>query len=340
MKIAQIAPLWIPIPPITYGGTELVVHNITEELIKRKHDVTLFATADSNTRARLVSLWEKSLWRARLESPHAVIVHQIAKVLEEGNNFEILHNHTDFYLVPLAKYIRRPIISTLHRPIDKATFNTFKEYERWNNYVAISYDQANSSPGLKFIAVIHHGIPTNLYEFNDNPDDYLLWLSKIEPEKGILEAIDVAKRTKERLIIAGNVVEEESGRFFRYEVLPHIDGDQIKYVGQVTFPQKIELFKKAKAVLYPIKRREPFGLIVIESMACGTPVIAFNNGAVPELIADGKTGFIVRSTNEMIVMLKQIHKIKRQDCRKHVQDNFNIEKMADKYEEVFRALIK
>jgi glycosyltransferase involved in cell wall biosynthesis len=340
MRIAQIAPLWIPIPPLTYGGTELIVHMLTEELVRRGHDVSLYASGDSQTSARLIPLWGKSLWRAHLSSPHAVIVRQIGRVLEEGDRFDVLHNHTDFYLVPFTKYLRRPVISTLHRPIDDATLQIFQTYGKWNHFVAISRDQAASAPSLSFVKVIHHGIEIGRYDFNDEPDDYLLWLSKIEPEKGILEAIEVARRGGERLIIAGNVVEEESGRFFRYEVLPHIDGDRIRYVGQATFEKKIELTKNAKAVLYPIKRREPFGLVVVESMACGTPVIAFRQGAMPELIEDGKTGFIVESVNEMLLMLRTIHTIRRRDCRAYVERHFTVKKMVDEYETLYRDLAR
>jgi glycosyltransferase involved in cell wall biosynthesis len=339
MQILQIAPLWIPIPPITYGGTELVVYNIVEELHSRKHNVSLIASGDSKTNAKLISLWEKSLWRAHLKSPHAIIMNMIGKVLEIGDEFDILHNHTDFYLVPFAKYLQRPVISTIHRPIDEAALKVFKEYAKWNHFVAVSYDQASSTPEIKFKKVIHHGIKLERYEFNDAPDDYLLWISKIEDEKGILEAIEATRRSGERLIIAGNVVEEESGRFFRYEVLPNIDGDKIRYVGQVTFQQKIELTKKAKAVLYPIKRREPFGLVIIESMACGTPVIAFKNGAASELIIDGKNGFLVNSVEEMASMIKEVKKIKRKDCRMHIEKNFTVEKMVDEYEALYKELI-
>lgn len=337
MKIAEIAPLWVPIPPYTYGGIELIVHLLSEELTKRKHSISLFSTGDSWTSGKLISVWEKSLWRAKLSSPHAVYSLMFKKILEMSDKFDIIHNHTGFYLSPFSPYIKKPIVSTIHRPISTETLKLFKGYPEVN-YVAVSRDQMKSAPKMKFAEVIHNGIDTKKYKFNDEPKDYLLWLSKIVPDKGILDAIEVAKISKERLIIAGNINPDDS-RFFRYEVLPRIDGDQIKYVGQADFAKKVSLMRNAKALLFPTHYRETFGLVAVEAQACGTPVIAYPSGAVPELIQNGKTGFLVNSILEMALAIRRLDKIKRKDCRNFVVKNFDVKKMVDSYEKLFKSLI-
>lgn len=336
LKIAQIAPLWAPVPPISYGGTELIISLLTEALVKRGHKVSLFATSDSKTSAKLISFWQESLWRAKLSSPHAVIGLMFKKILETADSFNVIHNHTGFYFCPFAPFIHRPVISTIHRPITAETTRLFKAYPQMN-YVAISKDQKRSAPSLKFKAVIYNGIDIKKYKYNSEPKDYLLWLSKLTPDKGILEAIEVAKIAKERLIIAGNIPSDD-GRFFRYEILPRLDGDQIRYVGEVNFERKVGLLKNAKALIFPVLRREPFGLVVIEAQACGTPVIAYPNGAMPELIQDGKTGFLVKSNLEMALAIKRLDRIKRINCRKFVKKYFDAALMVDAYEDLYKSL--
>jgi len=337
LKIAQIAPLWVPVPPLTYGGTELIVSLLTEALLERGHNLTLFSTEDSETNAELIPVWEKSLWRARLSSPHAVFGIMYKKILEMQEKFDVFHNHTGFYLNHITDFIKRPILSTIHRPITEETLKLFELFPNIN-YVAISEDQRKSAPSINFKAVIYNGIPVENYDFNNDPDDYVLWFSKLIPEKGVLDAINAAKIAKTRLIIAGNIL-PESERFFRYEVLPQLDDDQISYVGQADFPRKVELMKNAKAMLYPISRREPFGLAVIEAMACGTPVIGYPNGAVPELITDGDNGFIVKNPIEMAVAINQVDNITRSNCRHSVRRKFSLQKMVDAYEEAYRTLV-
>lgn len=336
LKIAQIAPLWIPVPPLTYGGTELVVSLLTENLVKRRHKVTLFSTGDAKTKAQLVSIWEKSLWRARLNSPHAVWGLMFNKLLKMADRFDILHNHTGFYLSPFVRFLNKPVVTTIHRPIVPEMLKSFRMAPEVN-YVAISKDQKRSAPKMKFSAVIYNGIDVKKYLYKDNPEDYVLWLSKITPDKGIIEAIEVAKMAKERLIIAGNIPPDD-GRFFRYEVLPRIDGDQIKYVGQADFKKKIHLLRHAKALLFPVLRREPFGLVAAEAQACGTPVVAYPAGAMPELIQNGRTGFLAKSNLEMALALKRISRIKRSHCRKFVKEHFDSVKMVDAYEKLYKSL--
>ena len=338
MKIAQIAPLWIPVPPYTYGGTELMVSLLTEELVKRGHQVTLFATGDSKTKARLVPIWPKSLWRAKLPVPHAVFSLMYEKILEMRNEFDIIHDHCEFYTVPYSKFLGCPLISTIHHPLYEEMIILFKKFPNVN-YVAISKNQRKTAPGVNFTETIYHGLPLKQYPFQEKPKNYLLWLSKITPEKGLAEAIEVAKKSKNKLIISG-VIPKEYQDYFEYRLQPMIDGKQIQFVGAANFEKKVELFKNAKAFLYPIRRPEPFGLVVIESMACGTPVIAYKEGAMPEIIKDGKTGFLVNSPEEMVRALQKIKQIERINCRRYVGRKFGLKKMVNKYESLYNKILK
>jgi glycosyltransferase involved in cell wall biosynthesis len=338
MRIAQIAPLWIPVPPFTYGGTEFVVSLITEELVKRGHEVTLFATGDSHTSGRLVPIWPKSLWRARLHTPHAAYSLLFNELLRRQKEFDIIHDHCEFYSAPFSKFLKIPVVSTVHHPMYEEMTILFKKFPNVN-YVAISKNQRKTAPGVNFVKTIYNGIPVEKYEFEPNPKDYLLWLSKITPEKGIGEAIEVAKAAGEKLVIAG-IIPKEQQDYFDYRIKPRIDGEQIQFVGAANFEKKVELFKNAKALLYPIKRAEPFGLVVVESMACGTPVIAYKEGSMPELIKDGKTGFLVKDRDEMIEATKKIDKISRKICRSYVVKKFSAEKMVNKYEALYHKILK
>lgn len=338
MKILQIAPLWIPIPPITYGGTELIISWLTEELVKRGHDVTLLASGDSKTSAKLIPIWPKSLWRANLSTPHAALALIYEKLAQIQENFDIIHDHCEFYTAPFFPFLRRPLVSTIHHPMYEELIILFKKFPRIH-YVAVSKNQRKSAPGVNFVKTIYHGLPITQYPFNHKPQDYLLWLSKISPGKGPAEAIEVARRVKEKLIVSGNIL-KEYGDYFEYRLRPLIDGKQIQFVGTSDFEKKIELFKNAKAFLYPVRRPEPFGLVVIEAMATGTPVIAYKAGAMSELIKDGKTGFLVNNQEEMIDALKKIDTIDRIDCRRHVARKFSLKKMVNKYEALYNTIVK
>jgi len=336
MKIAQVAPLWIPIPPYTYGGTELVVSWLCDELIRRGHEVTLFATGDSKTKAKLIPVWPSSLWRAKLRTPHAVFSLLYQKLIELQDQFDIIHDHCEFYTVPYSKFLKPPLITTLHHHLPEETIILYKKFPSIN-YVAISKNQRKSGPGINIVRTIYHGLPLEKYPFEEKSEDYLLWLSRIGPDKGVAEAIDIAKLSGEKLIISGNILPQYAD-YFEFRIKPLIDGKQIKFLGASDFEKKIELFKRAKAFLFPIKRPEPFGLVVIEAMACGTPVIAFKQGSLPELIEDGKTGFLVNSIEEACQVLKNIDKIKREYCREHVEKNFNLKRMVNKYEKLYKKI--
>ena len=337
MRIAQVAPLWFAIPPQTYGGTELVVSMLTEELIRRGHEVTLFATADSKTQAKLVPIWQKGLEKANLSAPFAVFSLMYKELIERRDEFDIIHDHCEHYTAPFSKFLKPPIVSTLHNPITEEKNILFKKYPNIN-YVAISKNQKKSGPGLNIVKTIYHGIPIEKYDFNPNPGNYLLWLSSIIPEKGPATAIEIAKMAGEKLIISGPIF-SYAADYFEYRIKPLIDGKQIQFVGEADFEKKIELFKNAKAFLFPIKRQEPFGLVVIEAMACGTPVIAFNEGSMSELIEDGKTGFLVDSAEEAVRALKRVNKISRSYCREYVKKNFPLSRMVNRYEWLYKKIL-
>lgn len=338
MKIAQVAPLWIPVPPLTYGGTELIVSWLTEELVKRGHEVTLFASGDSKTKAKLVPIWPKSLWRAKPAAPHAIFGLLYKELLERKNDFDVIHDHCEFYTAPFSPFIKRPIVSTIHHPIYEEMTILFKKLPNIN-YVAISESQRKTAPGVNFAETIHHGLPLEKYPFSPKAENHLLWISKITPRKGPAEAIEIANKAGENLILAG-VIPREYQDYFKYRIRPFVNGKQIQFVGAADFQKKVNLFSKAKALLYPIKGAESFGLVVIEAMACGTPVIAYKRGSMPELIKDGKTGFLVETQEEMIEAIKKIDRIKRIDCRRRVSAKFSLRKMVNKYEALYHKLIK
>jgi glycosyltransferase involved in cell wall biosynthesis len=338
MRIAQIAPLWIPVPPYTYGGTELVISWLCDELVRRGHDVTLFATGDSKTSAKLVPVWPKSLWRARLRTPHAVFSLMYQKLIEFQDQFDIIHDHCEFYTTPYSKFLKSPIVTTLHHPLTEEVLTLYKKFPNIN-FVTISKNQRKSAPGINIVKTIYHGLPLEKYPFNAKPENYLLWLSRIGPDKGIAEAIDIAKLSGEKLIISGNILPQYAD-YFEFRIKPLIDGKQIQFVGASDFQKKIDLFKRAKVFLFPVKRPEPFGLVVIEAMSCGVPVIAFKEGSLPELIEDGKTGFLVNNIEEACQSLKKINQISREYCREYTQKNFNLKRMVNRYEKLYKKIIK
>jgi len=338
MRIAQIAPLWIPIPPYTYGGTELVVSWLCDELLRRGHQVTLFATGDSKTSAKLIPIWPQSLWRAKLRSPHAVFSLLYEKLISLQDQFDIIHDHCEFYTASYSRFLKPPVVTTLHHPLTEETTILYKKFPNIN-YVAISKNQRRSGPGINIVRTIYHGLPVEKYPFNPSPQNYLLWLSRIGPDKGIAEAIDIAKLSGEKLVISGNILPQYAD-YFEFRIKPLIDGKQIQFVGASDFPKKIELLKNAKAFIFPIKRPEPFGLVVIESMACGVPVIAFKEGSLPELIENGKTGFLVSSIEEACQALKKINQISREECQEYVKKNFNLKRMVNRYEKLYKKIIK
>lgn len=340
-KIAQLAPLWIPVPPRTYGGIELMLSLLTEELVARNYDVTLFASGDSKTSAKLIPLTEKGIWLQKgLRSPHAYINTAIERIYKRRGSFDLFHNHFDFFMFPLCLSEAIPILTTLHRPMDPVAVQAYRTY-RDVTFCAISQDQRRSAEenGIPIVDVVYNGIIPEKYAFKETAGDYFMYLGRINKEKGIVDAITVSREAGVKLLVAGNIVGGDEWNYFLHEVQPLLNEENINFVGQLDFNEKARLLGGAKALLFPIDRREPFGLVMIEAMACGTPVIAYRRGSVPEIVEDGKTGFIVETKEEMIEAIKKIHTIKRKNCRVRVEQNFTLKQMVDRYEEIYKRII-
>jgi len=339
MRIAQITPLWLETPPQAYGGTELVVSLLTEELVKRGHKVTLFATADSKTKAKLIPIWPKGLFTdGSVKYTNAVSSLLYKELLEREHEFDVIHDHREHSTAPFSKFLKTPIITTLHNPLTEESIILFKKFPNIH-YVAISENQRKSGPGINIVRTIYHGIPVEQYGFSLRPKDYICWLSNTDPDKGLAEAIEIAKMAGEQLIISGPIFPKNAD-YFEYRIKPLIDGKQIQFVGAADFKKKVELLRRAKSFLFPIfKRQEPFGLVIIEAMACGTPVIAAASGSMPELIKDGETGFLVDTKEEAVQALKKIHTISRKKCREHIAENFSLQTMVDNYEQLYKEIL-
>ena len=347
LKIAQIAPLWETVPPKRYGGIEIMIDKIINELLKRGHEVTLFASGNSKTKAKLKSVFPKSLFEMKIDWYHrSQNLINAANAFSMADDFDIIHNHAGDNGLLFSQTTKTPVLTTLHNVLpnskqcDSDEHITLKYYSRKTNFVSISFNQrTHTDIKFNYIDTIYNGININDLTFNPKPKNYLVWLGRIHYGKGLWNAIHAARISKEKLIIAGNITCETDEKYFQ-SVQPMIDGKQIKYIGEVDSRKKNELLGNAKAVLFPTIWEEPFGLVMIEAMACGTPVIGFNKGSVSEVIKDGKTGFVVKDDKEMVKAIKNIDKINRTECRKHVEKYFTIEKMVDGYERVCEKVIR
>jgi len=344
MKIVLIAPFEETVPPKKYGGTELVIYNLAQELTKRNHEVWLIACGDSKTNAKLLPVFPKPL-RAYpeandMKSRDSLKYIGVGKVLENLKNIktDIIHNHLGWRLLPFLPIIKAPVVTTLHGPLDtlhqKLVYGRFKDA----NYISISFNQRKPMRNLNFVGNVYNGIEIEKFPFTEKVGNYLAFLGRMSPEKGPLQAIEAAKRAGLKLKMAAKVDAVDKD-FFESIIKPLIDGKQIEFIGEVGHKRKTEFLKNALALLAPIQWEEPFGLYFIEAMACGTPVISFNRGSVPEIIKDKKTGFIVNSAKEMADVIKDIDRINRIDCRKHVEKNFTLEKMTSGYEKIYNKIL-
>lgn len=357
MKIAHVAPPWIAIPPENYGGTEIVISNLIEEQVAQGHDVTLFAPSDARTSAKLVSFFPHSLIESGVPwAAHLKAYYHLQKSLARADEFDIVHTHlsssADMYIFPLTSSLTTPHVTTLHSrfPFDRLpdgwTGDADKYYMEWADnvpMVAISERACEEVPyTLNFVGVVHHGLPMD--EFKPVPkerSEHFVWLGRIVPDKGVDLAIEAARRAGVQLILAGTVDQhsEESIQYYQEVVEPQIDGEQIQYIGPVNMEQKIGLLSGARGFLNPIVWEEPFGMVMIEAMALGCPVISFARGAAPEIVVHRKTGFLVHDVDEMVTFIPRIDEIDREVTRKHVDRHFSVRVMAEKYETVYKKVI-
>jgi glycosyltransferase involved in cell wall biosynthesis len=344
LKIAQVAPLWFPIPPKKYGGIEWIVYNLCEGLTKLGHRVVLFASGDSKVPCKLAATYPHSLIEEGISwQDHTYNLLNLTEAFKNAKDFDIIHTHIDLWEVYFAPLVKTACLHTIHNPLyssqKKDSRLSILNHFRNQNFVAISEAQKKLSRiKLNFTAVIYNGIRIEEFKFNEKPKDYFVWAARIDKYKGIENAIEIAKRAKVKLVLAGRLDSAQKD-YFEKRINPHL-GKQIQYIGEYSREEKSNFFGQAKALLYPIEWHEPFGLNMVESMACGTPVIAFRIGSVPEVVKDGKTGFIVKNIAEAVKRVRDIDQIKREDCRKWVEENFTSEIMVKNYEKLYYKILK
>lgn len=339
MRIAQVAPLYESVPPKLYGGTERVVSWLTEELVQLGHDVTLFASGDSMTTARLVPVCAESL---RLSAgcvdqlAHHVVL--LESVLREKDQFDLIHFHIDYLHFPLSRREKYAHVSTLHGRLDIPDLAPLYEIYRDMPVISISNAQRDPLPDLNWQGTVPHGLPEKSFKFYPKRGDYLAFLGRISPEKGLDRAIEIAKTVGIPLKIAAKI-DKADQEYFESCVEPLLDGKDIEFIGELGFPAKNEFLGNAAALLFPIAWPEPFGLVMIEAMACGTPVIAYPFGSVPEVMEDRVSGYVVSDLKGAVEAVKNIGQIDRKKVRKHFQENFTADRMAKEYLKIYQRIL-
>ncbi len=342
LRIAQVAPLWFAIPPKKYGGSERIISFLTERLTEKGHKVTLFAPGDSKTKAKLVSPVKKGVfsmgakWDAYWWNN---LIHSMA--FEKADQFDIIHCHWGIMGAYWQKLTKTTVVHTMHNIAIKKhlRWQTFDYYKDDLNLIFISKSEKKNAPiNFKNNWIIYNGIDLTPFKYNAKPKKHYVWVARVCPAKGPVNAIKIAKKAGVKLIMAGQI-QPQHEKYFREEIKPHL-GRQIKFIGELSQNKLAKFYAQAKGLLYPIDWEEPFGLVMAEAMACGTPVIAFKRGSVPEVVKHGKTGFIVKTISQAVKAVKKIDQIKRADCRKHVEENFSLEQMVDQYEKLYYKLAK
>ncbi|HTD40128.1 MAG TPA: glycosyltransferase family 4 protein [Mucilaginibacter sp.] len=333
MKIAMLSPVAWRTPPRHYGPWEQIASNIAEGLIKKGLDVTLFATGDSITAGKLDAICKKGYEDDRNQDAKVLECLHISNLMEKASDFDIIHNNFDFLPLTYSRLVKTPIITTIHGFSSQKIIQVYKKYNSTTHYVSIS--NSDRSPELEYLATVYNGINVDDFEFNPTPGDYLLYFGRIHHDKGTAEAIDIAKKSGRKLIIAG-IIQDEN--YFREKVEPQLD-EQIVYIGHADPQKRKTLLGKAIALLHPINFDEPFGLSVAEAMLCGTPVIAVNRGAMPELIVHNKTGFLVNNINEAIEAVSQLDQLNRLECYQWANSKFSAEKMVSDYLKLYYKIL-
>lgn len=334
MKVAVLAPVAWRTPPRHYGPWEQVASNIAEGLIKLGIDVTLFATGDSITAGKLDAICEQGYEEDRSQDAKVLECLHISNLMEKAGEFDIIHNNFDFLPLTYSGLIKTPVITTIHGFSSVRIIPVYKKYNSIGNYVSIS--NSDRSPELNYLATVYNGLDPKDFELNENPDDYLLYFGRIHPHKGTAEAIDIAKKSKRKLIIAG-IVQDEG--YFKNKIEPQLN-DQITYIGSAGPEKRNILLGNASALLHPISFDEPFGMSVAEAMLCGTPVIAFNRGSMPELIKNGETGFLVNDIDTAVEAVKSLRDINRVDCYTWATTQFSCDKMVADYLNLYRKILR
>jgi glycosyltransferase involved in cell wall biosynthesis len=334
MRIGILAPIAWRTPPRHYGPWERVASLLAEGLVERGLDVTLFATADSQTRAKLHAVCPRGYEEDRSLDPKVWECLHIAAAFERAQDFDLIHNNFDFLPLTYSDLVKTPVVTTIHGFSSPRILPVYRRYNEHGYYVSIS--NADRDPSLKYVATVYHGIDIEHFTFRPASSDHLVFLGRIHPDKGTREAIEIAKRARRRLIIAG-IIQDQA--YFQTQIEPHIDGRAVEYVGSVGPAARDSLLGEAAALLHPILFDEPFGLSVIEAMACGTPVIAFSRGSMPELVRHGENGFLVQDVEEAVGAVNRLPEIRREDCRRFVEEGFSAARMVDDYVAVYERVL-
>lgn len=339
MKIAQVAPLWESVPPVLYGGTERVVSCITEELVRQGHEVTLFASGDSTTNARLMPMCGEALRPSKVVMNYeAPLTAMIEKVFGSAAEFDLIHSHLEFIPFPLARRSRTPVLTTLHARLDQPelipVFRKFADLP----LVSVSDAQRDPLPWANWQATIHPGLPKSLYSPHPHQGQYLVFLGRVAPEKGLDRAIEIAKRLDMPIRI-GAKIDAQHVDYYKSVIQPLLDHPLVEFVGEVTDIEKDDLLGDAYALLAPYAWPEPFGLALIESLACGTPVVGSRCGAMPEIIDHGVTGFLCDTVDEMTQSIRHVSLLERTRCREAFGQRFSSEHMAQEYVRVYRHVL-
>jgi glycosyltransferase involved in cell wall biosynthesis len=342
LRVAMLAPPWITVPAAGYGGVESVVSTLTEALVARGHDVTLFCAPGSVSSAKVQTLLARphpdEIERSLYEVDHVAQAFDRIDAASGAERFDVIHDHCGFTALAMANRIDTPLVHTLHGPFTAETAAFYARHGHKAALVGISHAQLASAPaGLDPIGSIPNPIDLREWPLQEFKGDYLLWIGRMTPEKGPQRAIAAARAVDVPLVLAG-VIQPGQQAFFDREVAPHLDGDRVRFVGEVTGSAKRLLFARARGLLMPIRWDEPFGMVMIEALACGTPVIAFREGAAREIVVDGKTGFLVDSERGMADAVGQLPRIRARDCREWVSENCDVEVVAADYERAYRAV--
>ena len=335
MRVALLSPIAWRTPPEHYGPWELIVSLLAEGLVEKGIDVTLFATGNSITSAKLHAVCPKGYEEDKNIDPKVWECLHISELFEHADEFDLIHNHFDFLPLSYSRLVTTPVICTIH---GFSSPKILPVYEKYNNRVEyISIINADRSPKLNYLKTIYHGIDLKQFTFQSDQGEYLLFFGRIHPDKGAKEAIKIAKGAGMKLIIAG-IIQDES--YFNIEVKPHLDGENIKYIGSVNPTERDKLLGSAYALLHPINFNEPFGLSIIESMACGTPVIANDKGSMSEIIQDKKNGYLISNIEEAVSAVEEIKTIDRSYCHKSVEKSFTAEQMVNNYIDAYNSVLK
>ena len=335
MRIAMLSPISWRTPPRHYGPWESVVSLLTEGLVKQDLDVTLFATGDSETSGTLAAVCPRPYSEDTSVDPKVAECLHISAVFERAAEFDLIHNHFDFLPLTYSGLVDTPLVTTIHGFSSPAIVPVYEKYNARGHYVAIS--EADKSPQLDYIATIHHGIDIAQFPFSAAAGEYLLFFGRIHPHKGVYEAIQVAQRVGIKLIIAGIIQDED---YYHSRVEPYLDGDAVEYVGAVGPARRAEVLGGALALLHLISFDEPFGLSMVESLACGTPVIAFGRGSIPEIVKHGETGYIVADLEQAAEVVAEIRTLDRSACRKDAERRFSHSRMASDYVRVYQEILE